>query len=315
VIRTVLGDLEPARLGLTLAHEHLLMTGGWPVVHEPDFRLDSVDAAVEELAGSRRAGAGAVVEMTPLGFGRSPAGLVEISQRSGMHVVATTGFHKLTYYDDLHWLWRYPVEEVAEQLAAEVTEGMDEHGLEGPVVRRSPARAGVVKLATTYQRAGPGVERLARAIGIVHHRTGVVVATHTEQGTMGHEQLDLLEAAGVPADAVLLGHVDHNPDPGYLADLASRGAYLVFDMVGRIKYGPDSQTIGLIRELAERGLSDRLMLGSDLARRSYWKAYGGGPGLDYLLCRFVPRMRREGLGEVADRILVDNPAWALRLRR
>ena len=314
VVRTVTGDIEPDRLGITMAHEHLLMTGGWPVRLEPDFRLDSVDAAVEEVTGYLDAGGRSLVEMTPLGFGRSPSGLRAIAERSGATVIACTGFHKLTYYSDAHWLHRYPAERIAELLVAEVDEGMDEHGLVGPLVDRSPARAGVVKLATEYHRAGPVVAKLAEAIGALHRRTGVPVATHTEKGTMGHEQLDLLEAAGVPSDAVVLGHIDHAPDPVYLAELAARGAYLAFDMPGRIKYAPDSQSVWLLGELATRGHTDRLLLGSDLARRSYWTSLGGGPGLDYLLTRFVPRLRTEGLSEIADAALVDNPPRAFALR-
>lgn len=313
-VRTVLGDVEAETLGPTMAHEHLLMTGGWPVRHEPDFRLDSVDAAVEEVATYARRGGSALVEMTPLGFGRDPDGLIEVARRTGIHIVACTGFHKLGYYSDTHWLHRYEPTEIAELLRAEITEGMDRHGLEGPLVDRSPARAGVIKFATEYHRAGPAVERLAEAIGAAHRATGVPVSTHTETGTMGHEQLDLLEAAGVPADAVVLGHIDHNPDPVYLAELAERGAFLAFDMPGRVKYAPDSQSVWLLGELAERGHTDRLLLASDLARRSYWPALGGGPGLAYLLARFVPRLRAAGLGALADAALVANPPRALRLR-
>ena len=314
MIRTVLGDIQVQRAGITLVHEHLLMTGGWPVRLEPDFRLDSVDAAVQEVDRFRRAGGEALVEMTPLGFGRHPDGLVEIARRTGVHIVACTGFHKLSYYADTHWLHRYPVEEIADLLVGEIEHGIDRGGLDGPRIHRSNARAGVIKIATEYHRAGPQIERLAAAVGLAHARTGVPVSTHTEKGTMGHAQLDLLERSGIAADAVILGHIDHNPDPVYLAELAARGAYLAFDMPGRTKYAPDSQSVELIEALAEAGHSDRLLLGSDLARRSYWPAYGGGPGLDYLLAVFLPRLRAAGLDAVAETIFRSNPAGALRLR-
>ncbi len=314
MIRTVTGDRDPSDLGVTMAHEHLLMTGGWPVRHEPDFRLDSVDAAVAEVGRFAGAGGAALVEMTPLGFGRDPDGLAEVSRRTGVAVVAATGFHKLGYYADTHWLHHYTEEQIADLLVAELVEGLDRGGYEGPLVDRSPARAGVVKLATEYHRAGPAVERLAAAIGLAHARTGAPVSTHTEKGTMAHAQLDLLEAAGVAPDAVILGHVDHNPDPGLLGELASRGAYLCCDMPGRVKYGPDSQTLDLLAALDAAGHRDRILLAGDLARRSYWPAYGGGPGLDYVLTTFVPRLHAMGLDRLAEQALVVNPARALRLR-
>ncbi|MEU7745087.1 hypothetical protein [Nonomuraea sp. NPDC049158] len=312
-VRTVLGDVE--ELGITYAHEHLFMTGGWPVRNEPDYRLDSLDAAVVEVTEAQRLGLSAVVEMTPLGFGRSPSLMKELAERTGLHVIAVTGFHKSGYYSDAHWMHRYSVDEITELLVAEIEQGMDEYGLVGPLVRRSSARAGAIKIATAYHSFGRGVARLVGAVAAAARRTGVPVVTHCDKGTMGHELLDALASEGVAADRVVLGHIDHNPDAGYLVSLAERGAYLAFDRPGRVKYGPDSEIVALVAELAERGLGDRVLFGMDLARRSYWPSLGGGPGLTYLLERFVPRLEAAGLGEVAKAALTGNPRAAFALRR
>jgi len=40
------------------------------------------------------------------------------------------------------------------------------------------------------------------------------------------------------------------------------------------------------------------------------RAYGGGPGLDYVFARFKPRLERELGTELAERIFVANPARA-----
>jgi beta-fructofuranosidase len=54
-----------------------------------------------------------------------------------------------------------------------------------------------------------------------------------------------------------------------------------------------------------------IILGGDAARRSYWKACGGGSGLAYLVEQFVPRPRQEGFGESEIRQMpVENPARA-----
>jgi len=53
------------------------------------------------------------------------------------------------------------------------------------------------------------------------------------------------------------------------------------------------------------------VLGMDAARRKYWRSYGGGPGLRFLLMEFVPRLRAAGLSaEDVDTIFVRNPAGA-----
>ena len=40
------------------------------------------------------------------------------------------------------------------------------------------------------------------------------------------------------------------------------------------------------------------------------RAYGGGPGLDYVFARFKPRLERELGEELSRQIFVDNPARA-----
>jgi 5-phospho-D-xylono-1,4-lactonase len=67
--------------------------------------------------------------------------------------------------------------------------------------------------------------------------------------------------------------------------------------------------VDLLRRMLDAGHGDRLLLGGDTARRSYWTAYGGGPGLDYLLASFTPRLLDEGFAEAElDAIWRANPA-------
>jgi phosphotriesterase-related protein len=310
-VRTVLGDVDAAALGVTDAHEHLLIRGGLILQKEPDFRLDSVDKAVEEVRDFQRFGGQAVVECSPIGIGRDPDGLAAISRRTGVHVVAATGFHKARYYLDTHWRFRYTVEQAAELFVREIEHGMETGGYEGPVVERSAACAGIVKVATDYQLITPQARSAFEAAAIAHARTGCPVLTHTEMGTMALEQVRLLESLGVAPRHVVLSHVDRNADPGLHEALAETGAFLQYDGPGRVKYMPESTVVMLVRHLVDRGLGGQLVIGGDTARRSYWKAYGGGPGMAYFVEHFVPRLRREGVAEEAiDAILRGNPARA-----
>lgn len=310
-VQTVLGPVAPGELGVTHCHEHLIMRGGIGLIREPGFRLPSVDKMVEELAYLKAAGGNAVVDMLPIDTGRQPADLVEISQRTGIHVVAATGFHSALWYDDEHWMHSYRTEQLADLIIAELTEGMDRRSYNGPLVERLPARAGVIKLATEYHHATKTQRKLIEAYGIAHRATGFPISTHTEHGTFGLEQIESLGKAGVPPTSILLGHLDRLPDPGYHRAIAATGAYLIYDTPSRAKYGPDSTTIALMRGLIDAGHGEQLLLGSDFARPSYLRAYGGGPGLDYILTRFLPRLRQEGFSEeVITDIMVRNPSRA-----
>ena len=90
-VRTVLGDLDPAELGITYSHEHVIIAGGKPVELNPDFLLDDVDKATDELAAAKALGLGCVVDAMPADCGRDVVRLAEVSRRTGVHVIAATG--------------------------------------------------------------------------------------------------------------------------------------------------------------------------------------------------------------------------------
>ena len=135
------------------------------------------------------------------------------------------------------------------------------------------------------------------------------ILVHTEIGTCGHEIIDLLEHEGVRPDRIVLAHLDRNPDLELHRDLAERGVWLEYDTPGRIKYRPDSQLLDLIDGMVETG-HHRIMVGLDLGQRDYFRAYGGGPGLAYLMNTFAPRLRQRIGFPAHEMILVDNPADA-----
>lgn len=314
-IQTVLGPIAPRELGVTYSHEHLIIRGGVGLIREPGFKLPSVEKMLAELEFFKSAGGKTLVDMMPIDTCRQPSDLVTISQQAQVHVIAATGFHKDMYYDDEHWIHTYRSHQIAQLLIQELTEGMDQRSYNGPIVERLAARAGVIKLATEYNFATRTQRKLIEAIGEAHCATGFPVSTHTEQGTLALEQVEWLSKAGVPVSSVLVGHLDRLPDLGYHKEVASTGAYFIYDGPSRAKYGPDSQVIELIKGILGAGYGKQLLLGTDMARPSYLRAYGGGPGLDYILARFLPRLRKEGVPQAAiDDIMIHNPARAFARR-
>ncbi len=310
-VLTVLGPIAPEELGVCDYHDHLITIGGGEVRADKDLLLDRVDYAVQDLTEFHRNGGNALVEMNPIACGRAIGPLLETARQVPVHILVTTGFQRGNYYEPSHWVYRYNLEQLAELVIKDVTEGVDLHNYEGPIVERTEARAGVIKWATQYNHIMPIEEKMGRAVAMAHRAMDAPISTHTERGTMGHEQLDLLEREGVSPGRVVLGHIDRNPDFEYHKELAARGAFLGYDGPSRVKYWPDSVLVELTLKMVEAGYGKQLLLGGDMGRRSYWKAYGGGPGLSYFLTNFVPRLRREGLSEEAIQdLLVNNPAKA-----
>lgn len=307
-IRTVLGDIPPVELGITYAHEHLVIDGGRPVLMQPDFDLGDVDLMTTEVTAAAALGLRSVVDAMPCDAGRNAQKLAEISRRTGVNVIAPTGLHHDRYYGPAHWSHRVSVDDLADLFVADISEGIDEHDYSGPVVRRTPFRAGVIKVAGSADGLSPRDERVFAAAAIAHVRTGVPILTHCEHGTGALEQIRFLADRGVGPGHVALSHVDKLVDRGLHRELLGTGAYAEYD--GAFRWGDrPNGTLQLLEWMAEDGMIDRVVLGMDAARRGYYAVYGGSPGLTYLLDGFSTAMEERGLDAAVRRqLFVDNPA-------
>lgn len=299
VIRTVLGDIQPEELGPCDAHEHLFLDT--PL--QPGEGFTDPDRNLAELTTLAAAGARAVIEWTPIGLGRQPAGMCALARSTGMHIVAATGLHRDAHYAPDDPVRDIALDPLAERFVAEITTGMD----------GSDARAGIIKAGASYHHLTSFEQKVMEAAAAAHLATGAPICVHTEHGTHGGAIVERLSGLGVSADRVVLAHLDRNPDPGEHADTAQSGAWLELDGPGRAKYWPDSAVLALIEALVAKGLARQILVGGDVGRAAMLRAYGGGPGLDYVFARFRPRLERELGAELAEAIFVRNPAEAFSL--
>ncbi len=311
MVRTVLGDVDPARLGTVDYHEHLFQIS--PLL--PGDDLADEERSRAEASHLHAAGITTMVDATPQGLGRDPEGLARISAATGLGVVATTGAHRREHYADGHPLLKADVNTLTAAFLADLLDGTADLDLSRTDPRRSPVRAGVLKAGIGYWEVRPFEHRVLEAVAAAHAATGAPVMVHTEHGSAGFEVLNLLGGLGVGADRVVLAHMDRNPDPGLHAELAAAGAYLGYDGMARHREWPDSMLIDCLVTAAAAGAADRILLGGDVARASRYAAYGGMPGIAYLPSRFVPRLRQAGGSSLVDAVLVANPArwlpWSL----
>ncbi len=310
-VRTVLGDIDPAALGVTYAHEHVVIDGGRPVLLEPDFDLADIDAMTTEVAEAAALGLRAVVDAMPCDAGRNVGKLAELSRRTGVHVVAPTGLHHERYYGPAHWSHRLSVQDLADLFTLDISDGIDDLDYAGPIVRRTTYRAGVVKVAGSTGGPSARDRRIFEAAAETHRRTGVPILTHCEGGTGAIEQIELLAGLGVDPSHVMVSHVDKVVDRAYHRDLLETGAFGEYDQSFRWGDAPNG-TVRLIEWMAEDGLDDRILLGMDAARRGYYHVHGGGPGLVWLLDGFSAMLESAGVDAThRHRLFVDNPARAL----
>jgi phosphotriesterase-related protein len=309
IVRTVLGDIAPASLGVTYMHEHLIIDSPLVADRFPHIHLPSVDEAVAELALSAAAGAGAMVDTMPCASGRDVVRLAAVAERTGLHVLATTGLHTEKYYPGHRWALEASAEVLADLFIADIVEGIDRFDYTGPVVERTGHRAGLLKIVTSGTTINRRDRRLFEAAAIVHERTGVPILTHCEEGLGAAEQLALLTELGVPLTRVVLSHTDKITDPGLHRELLSSGVNLEYDQALRQAGDEEPATAGLLAEMIGAGFLGQLMLGTDGARRSLWAALGGAPGLAWLLTGFAGVLDALGIDAEARReLFVTNPA-------
>ena len=308
-VRTVLGDRPTAGLGRVDYHEHLFQVS--PLLAGDE--LDDEAASGVEAGFLREAGIDAMVEATPTGLGRDPAGVARISWTTGLTVVHVSGAHREEHYPAGHWLPDCERSEMIRRFEADVRKGLPAvDGVARGAVAVGPGgesvRAGMLKAGVGYWRISAFERRVLDAVATVSRRTGVSVMIHTEHGSAAWEVLSVLEAAGLAANRVILAHMDRNLDPGLHAELTLSGVYLGYDGMARHREAPDSAILDCLEQTVAAGDPSRLLLGGDVARRSRYRAYGGMPGVDYLPRRFLPRARTRLGTTVVDAMLVDNPA-------
>ena len=297
-IQTIRGAISCNELGFTYPHEHLICFPP-PVAmkEDPDYQLPSIEKAIEELNSFYSVGGRTLVEGTALDYGRDVEAMQVIADSTPVNIIFCTGFNKGRFYDN--WVIRADEDELAQLMIAELTNGV------GP----GELKPGYIKCGSWYNVITPEEAKITRAAAKAHRKTDAPIWVHTEAGTMGLEQLDILEQEGADLSKVCIGHLDRNADLWYHRQIAKRGAYIGYDGPGKVKYYPDSVRIELIKGLLAAGFGDQLLISGDMGRQSYLTAYNGGPGFQYILKKFIPRMLDEGISETdIEKIWVENPA-------
>jgi phosphotriesterase-related protein len=349
IVRTVRGDIDPAGLGLTSMHEHILATfevwfeevASSPSVPGPvdseanvdmpllgmlrrnpfllrdNLRLDDAELAIAEVQAFKDAGGGCLVDVSSVGIRTDLAGIVRVAEQTGLHIVQGTGFYLEGALPTS--VAGLSVDELAAAMISEVSDGIGDSGI----------RAGIIGEIGTMS-VTPIEERILRASARAQLATGAAISLHTHPGFRHGEQIvGILTAEGVPADRIIVGHMDENLvglGPGlahmdYHRRLADLGVWLQYDTFGAECYYDstglreplDAERASAVAIIAARGHLGQLLLGMDVWLKQSLKHYGG-LGYDHLLTAVPVMLRRAGLSDADIRtMLVDNPRKVLPL--
>jgi phosphotriesterase-related protein len=333
-VQTVRGPVSVDDLGITLTHEHLLndVSSWWqrsgssgldpdefaaapvseallwdlrqdPFGNRANLALDDVDVACAELGRFAALGGRTVVETTGWGIGRDLAGLREISERTGVHVVAGTGF----YLEASH-----PVDVVAlgpdgvtDRILADLRDG--EAGVR-------PGIIGEIGVSADFTAAEQVSLRGALAAQV---ECGLPIQIHLPGWfRLADTVLDVAEEVGADLSRVVLCHMGPSgEDLTYQRAVMDRGAWVQYDMLGMevhyadqgVQCPSDEQNAAHLARLVELGYGGRLLLSQDVFVKSLLRRHGG-PGYAHILQYFAPRLRRHGVHEEQVlSLMTDNP--------
>ena len=261
-VQTVTGPIDSADLGRTLAHEHVFVLGEEHRLNYQDWDEEAmVEKAVADLTELKGLGIDTILDPTVLGLGRYIPRIQRIAQRVDLNIVAATGLYT---YNEIPFQFHYTgpgllfdqPEPLTEMFVKDLTKGIADTGV----------RAAFLKCAIEEQGLTPGVERVMRAVGQAHVRTGAPITVHTNPHTRsGLEAQRVLREEGVDLTKVVIGHSGDSTDLDYLKEVADAGSLLGMDRFGLDVLLPFDQRVDTVAQLAAAGYADRMVLAHDAA--------------------------------------------------
>lgn len=311
----MLGEVKPGELGFTQCHEHLLISKGKSFEINPALCIDEPDKSIQELKTYGAAGGRAVVDAQPGGCNRDAAGLEEISRKTGIHIIASTGFHKLQFYPEEHWIHTIHQKELEEFYISELVQGMCVSIDREWMPERIRAKAGIIKTALDVCDLRGRYGELFEAAAGAQKATGAPMMVHIEKGSAPEILTEFLQERGVDTGRVYFCHMDRacEKEESFLKILKA-GITLEFDTIGRFKYHSDKGELELIKKILNWGFEEQLLFSLDTTQERL-KAYNPkAVGLSYILETFLPAMRECRITEEQiQKIAEENPqrilAW------
>ena len=339
--QTVLGVVDGGNLGITLPHEHLFIDLGCYALEpkDPEERemarqkislenlwyhrqnifcgpdnmvLDDEDMAIREATYFKKLGGKTLIDVTPIGVGRTPERLVRVAKATGLHLIMGTAYYVAISFAPSMGIESRTEKDIADEFIRDITVGVGDTGI----------KAGIIGEIGCSWPLDDREKKVLRASGIAQQETGASITIHPGPNpTAPFEIVRILQETGADLSRVVIGHTTRTfPIDAWdmCVKLCEQGCYIEEDWFGREGERPvslmsqlekvtDTQRINLLLRLIEAGFLDRILISHDICFRVMLRSYGGG-GYSYILRFMIPEMRKKGMTEhQINSILVDNP--------
>ena len=239
-VQTVLGLINSEDLGVTLAHDHVLIDGtfmyvepeeisqkglahqkitlenrGWVGYHWTS-NLDNVELKDEELAVTElkrfvAAGGHSIVDPTNVGLGRDPQALARIARLTGMNIIMGAGYYLGTTHPDN--MTDRSEESITEEIVRDIEVG----------VGNTSIRAGLIGEIGCAYPWWKNEKKSLRAAVAAQKITGAPLMVHPGRDPKSPvEIVEVVDKAGGDLSRTIICHIDRTClDRGWLNDMAS----------------------------------------------------------------------------------------------
>ena len=336
--QAVLGPIDGKDLGVTLAHEHVLMDGSalyaepaessdkgkafkpvdWDILswlrYHPFWNVDNLRLLDEDLMRAevmhfKAAGGSTIVDQGNNGLGRDPAALARISRLTGLNIIMGSGYYTANSLKPD--VFSKSVDEIADEIVRDITEG----------VGMMSIKSGLIGEIGTSWPIHEFEKKSLLAAAKAQKATGAPINVHPgrhAEGPMAAARI--LDDAGADMTRVAFSHIDGRvrTHEGRV-QLAKMGCYLEYDLFGYEGHFPDfpgSPPIDLpndttriyeLQALMDEGYLNQLFISHDIVVKTKLVAYGGW-GYAHISNYVVPMMLKRGITQdIIDTILIDNP--------
>ncbi|XP_021919754.1 phosphotriesterase-related protein isoform X1 [Zootermopsis nevadensis] len=338
-IHTVLGSISPEELGRTLTHEHFSMDFQQLYVEPPKelksffenkISLDNVGfikqypysskynclfndaethaAVLYDMTLYKQFGGGSVVENSSHGLQRNVKFMKEVSQKTGVHVIAGTG-HYISYVQPPSVL-KLSQENMYNLMLKELTDGCED---------QPDVKCGFIGEVGSGWPLHDFERRAIIATGEVQAHLGCPVSFHPGRHPEApFEIIRLFQEAGGNVKKTVMSHLDRTIIKSEdLLEFSNLGTYCQFDLFGiecslyqmspTVDMPSDAQRMDKVVSLIEAGKEDRILLAHDIHTKHRLIKFGGH-GYSHILNNVLPKMQTKGISqETTDKITIENP--------
>lgn len=334
MITTVKGDITSGGIKYVLPHEHFLsdlrplvapiddedfllplsLSNYGKVSRNPyavldNANLDSVDVMVKELEIYKRAGGNLAADVTTADFGRDVKKLREISQKSGVYIVAGCGCYiDASVPDSTKALSK---DELRDIMLTELFEGIGDTEIRAGVIGEIGSSGQMTEFEKKSLMAASEAQREAKC------------GMHIHASLWNREGLEALRFAvscGADAEKICVDHADVLLDEDYILGVLDMGAYIEFDDFGKEFYvdrknrnlllgsfASDKERVQFIKKLIEKGYTKQILISNDICLKSMTHTYGGW-GFDHVITNIIPMMEDFGIStKDIDTMMTENP--------